>query len=166
MRLTFVLLNPFGADGTAPVSAITGEGAIDILDQPVLEILAHGPKVGGHPQGLEITQLRLEPAALLADAYMMAMTHGAMFHVAAAEHFAGRDESGDHVGAPKFPGFPVGAPRPADVGAASPLGVRLPLTTPPGGGPPAREAGIGFRAGFQSFSIDYEGRMSGQIVDG
>lgn len=87
MRVTFSTRAP-DEDGSVPLETLTGDAAIDIFDQPVLEMLAQGPKVDGHRQGLEITQLRLKPAALLAQAFMLAMAHGAMFHVAAAEHFA------------------------------------------------------------------------------
>lgn len=140
--------------------------AVDIFDQPVLEFLARGPKVDGHRQGLELTQLRLKPSALLADAFMLAMTHGAMFHVAAVEYFDERDDLREHLSPPAFPGYPVGGPRPTNIDANAPVGMRFPLTTPRGGGPPGREAGIGFRAYFQTFRIDYDNRVRGIIVDG
>jgi hypothetical protein len=165
MRVTF-LTTPPNEDGTIPLSAFTAADAIDIFDQPVLELLARGPKVDGHRQGLEITQLRLKPSALLADAYMLAMTHAAMFHVAAAEHFAGRDALSEHLGPPPFPGYPVGGPRPKNIDANAPVGMRFPLTTPPGGGPTKREAGIGFRERFQVIHVDYANRSSGRVVDG
>jgi hypothetical protein len=44
--------------------------------------------------------------------------------------------------------------------------MRSPLTTPPGGGPPARKAGVGFRTYFQPIDIDYGNRRSGRVVDG
>ena len=165
LRVTFTTTPP-NADGTIRLSALTGPGAIDIFDQPVLELLAYGPKVEGHRQGLELTQLRLKPAALLADAYMFAMAHGALFHVAAKQHFAGRDDLREHLVAPPFPGFPIGGPRPSDIDAFAPLGMRFPLTTPPGGGPPRRQAGIGFRDWFQIMHVDHADRSSGFIVDG
>lgn len=165
VRITF-LTTPPNQDGTVPLSAFTGPGAVDIFDQPVLELLARGPKVDGHRQGLEITQLRLKPSALLADAYMLAMAHGALFHVAAAEHFAGRDDLREHQAPPPFPGYPVGGPRPTNIDAHAPLGMRFPLTAPPGGGPALREAGIGFRDRFQIIYIDHANRSSGQVVDG
>ncbi len=165
LRVTF-LTTPPNEDGTVPVSAFTGPDAIDIFDQPVLELLARGPKVDGHRQGLEITQLRLKPSALLADAYMLAMAHRALFHVAAVEHFAGREDLREHQVPPRFPGYPVGGPRPKNIDAKSPLGMRFPLTTPPGGGPVMREAGIGFRSRFQIIDVDYANRSSGRVVDG
>jgi hypothetical protein len=130
MRVTF-LTTPPNADGSVPLSALTGPDAIDIFDQPVLELLARGPKVDGHRQGLEITQLRLKPSALLAEAYMLAMAHGALFHVAAVEHFKDRDDLSEYQVPPPFPGYPVGGPRPKNIDAHAPLGMRFPLTTPP-----------------------------------
>ena len=165
MRVTFVAQRP-NADGSVPLSAFTADDAIDIFDQPVLESLAPGPRVDGHRQGLEVTQLRLNPSAILADSYMLAMTHGAMFHVAAAEHFADRDDLEEHLGPPAFPGYPVGGPRPRDIDALAPLGMRFPLTKPLGGGPVRREAGLGFRTYFQTFHIDYQNRTRGQVIDG
>ena len=44
--------------------------------------------------------------------------------------------------------------------------MRFPLTEPPGGGPPRREAGLGFRAYVQTFHIDSQKRTSGRVVDG
>lgn len=165
LRITF-LATPPNQDGSVPLSALTGPNAIDIFDQPVLELLAHGPKVDGHRQGLEVTQLRLKPVALLADAYMLAMAHGALFHFAATEHFAGRDDPQEHQTSPPFPGYPIGGPRPSDIDANAPLGMRFPLTTPPGGGATRREAGIGFRDRFQIFYIDHANRSRGRVVDG
>lgn len=129
-------------------------------------MLAQGPKVDGHRQGLELTQLRLKPSAILAHAFMLAMTHGALFHVAAAEHFAGRVDLDERLAPPTFPGYPVGGPRPSNIDAGAPLGMRFPLTEPPGGGPVGRAAGIGFRDYFQTFHMDYESRVRGRVVDG
>lgn len=164
-RVTFVTQRP-DADGSVPLSAFIDDGAVDIFDQPVLEMLAQGPRVDGHRQGLVLTQVRPKPSAILADAFMLAMTHGAMFHVAAAEHFAGRVDLDEHLAPPDFPGYPVGGPRPNDIDTASPIGMRFPLTKPPGGGPVGRVAGIGFRDYFQTFHMDYENRVTGRVVDG
>lgn len=165
MRVTFVPTPP-NEDGTVPLSAFTGPAAVDIFDQPVLEFLARGPKVDGHRQGLEITQLRLKPSAVLADAYMLAMAHAALFHVAAVEHFAGREDLGEQHVPPPFPGYPVGGPRPKNIDADAPLGMRFPLTEPTGGGPARREAGIGFRDRFQVLYVDHAHHSSARIVDG
>jgi hypothetical protein len=165
MRVTFMTTTP-NADGSVPLSSLAGPDAITIFDQPVLELLSNGPKVDGHRQGLEVTQLRLKPSALLADAYMLAMAHGALFHVAAVEHFYGRDDLSEYQLPPASPGYPVGGPRPKDIDAHAPLGMRFPLTTPPGGGAVGRLAGVGFRDRFQILYIDYANRSSGRLVDG
>lgn len=165
MRIT-VMATPPNADGSVPLSAFTGPDAIDIFDQPVLEFIGRGSKVDGHRQGLEITQLRLKPSALLAEAYMLAMAHGALFHVAAVEHFADRDDLREDQVPPQFPGYPAGGPRPKNIDAHAPLGMRFPLTTPPGGGQVRREAGIGFCDRFQILDIDHANRSSGHVVDG
>ena len=163
MRVTFTAQPP-NHDGSIPLEALTGEDALDIFDQPVLEVLAQGPKTNGHRQGLEITQLRLQPSAMLAQAFMLAMTQAALFHVAAIEHIAQRDENADQMAPPKFPGYPVGGPRPQDIDAAAPLGLRFPLTEPPGGGPVTRPAGIGFRDCFVPMRLDYANRTTGVVV--
>jgi len=86
--------------------------------------------------------------AVLAEAYMIAWTHGAMFHVAAARHFEGRAELRDNLRAPAHPGYPVGGPHPNHISSKAPIGMRFPLTMPPGGGPAQRPAGISFRDTF------------------
>lgn len=165
MRVEFIT-GPLPAPEAIPVSVFNSDAVITIFDKPVLELLAHGPRVNGHRQGLEVTQLRLNSAALLADTFMIATTHGAMFHVAAVEHFAGRDDLPDHIEQSAFPGLPGAGPKPEHIDADAPLGMRFPLTTPPGGGQPARKAGLGFRDYFQYLEVDYDGRMQGTVVDG
>lgn len=161
-----LIAGPLPSPEAIPVSVFNRDTTVTIFDRPVLELLARGPKTDGQHQGLELTQLRLNAAALLADAFMIAMTHGAMFHVAAVEHFAGREDLPDFVAPPAFPGLPSNGPRPQNIDADAPLGMRFPLTAPPGGGPVAREAGIGFRTYFQSLQIDHGGRVDGRVVDG
>jgi len=147
LKVSFVTTPP-SADGTIPVGALTGPDTVDIFDRPVIEVLAQAPKVDGHRQGLELTQLRVDAHVVLAEAYMIAWTHGAMFHVAATKHFEGRTELPDYLAAPAHPGYPVGGPRPHHVSAKAPVGMRFPLTTPPGGGPTRRPPGIAFRDSF------------------
>ena len=147
LKVSFVTTPP-SADGTIPVGVLTGPDAVDIFDRPVIEVLAQAPKVDGHRQGLELTQLRVDVPAVLAEAYMIAWAHGAMFHVAATKHFEGRVDLPDYLGAPAHPGYPVGGPHPDHVSGKAPVGMRFPLTTPPGGGPARRPAGIAFRDSF------------------
>lgn len=144
---------PPNADGTIFLSALTGPTVVDIFDRPVMEVLAQGPKVDGHKQGLELTQLRVDIPAILAEAYMIARVHGAIFHVAAAKHFAGRSDLPTHLTAPAHPGYPIGGPHPEHIAAKGPVGMRFPLTTPPGGGHAQRPAGIAFRDKFVPISF-------------
>jgi hypothetical protein len=90
VRITFTTQGP-NADGTIPVSALTGPDAVDLFGTVTLDYLARPSKQHGRRQGLEVSTLRLSPEVLLAEAWMMAVTHGAMFYVAAAQHFAGRE---------------------------------------------------------------------------
>ncbi|MGO3153439.1 MAG: hypothetical protein ACTIJJ_12605 [Galactobacter sp.] len=147
LKVSFVTTPP-RADGTIPVGALTGPDAVDIFDRPVIEVLAQAPKVDGHRQGLELTQLRVDAPAVLAEAYMIAWAHAAMFHVAATKHFEGRADLPDYLSAPAHPGYPVGGPHPDHVSGKAPVGMRFPLTTPPGGGPARRSAGVAFRGSF------------------
>lgn len=147
LKVSFATAPP-GADGTISVGALTGPGVVDIFDRPVIEVLAQAPKVDGHRQGLELTQLRVDVPAVLAEAYMIAWAHGAMFHVAATKHFKGRADLPNHLNAPAYPGYPVGGPHPEQVSGKGPVGMRFPMTTPPGGGPPRRPAGVAFRDSF------------------
>lgn len=143
--LKISLLNsPPNTDGTIPVSAFAAPGALDIFDRPVIEVLARAPKVDNHQQGLELTQLRIDVPSVLAETYMIAWTHGAMFHNASAKHFTGRTGLPDHLHAPSHPGYPVDGPHPTHISGKAPLGMRFPLTTPPDGSPIRRPAGIAF----------------------
>ena len=135
-------------DGTYPVAALSGPAAMNIFDCPVLEVLAEAPRVDRSTQGLEVTQLRVDVPVVLAEAYMIAWTHGAMFHVAASTHFRGREDLPTEVHAPTHPGYYVFYKYPDDIAADAPVGMRFPLTTPPGGGPLKRPMGIGFREDF------------------
>ena len=144
---------PPSADGTISVGALSRPDAVNIFDHPVIEVLAKKPKAGGHRQGLELTQLRVDVPAVLAEAYMIAWTHGAMFHVAATKHFKGRTGLPDYLSPPTHPGYPLGGPHTDHVSGKAPVGMRFPLTTPPGGGPETRPAGIAFRNSFIPFEF-------------
>ena len=89
LRVSFAA-SPSNADGTISDGALKGSNVVHIFDRPVIEILAQAPRVNGHRQGLELTQLRVDAPAILAEAYMIAWAHGAIFHVAASRHFGGR----------------------------------------------------------------------------
>lgn len=161
IKIAFSTVGP-DEDGNLPRSALDPGVSFDIFDSPILEFMSR-PRLPHHPrQGLEVTQLRLDYRALLAESALMALVHGALFHVAARLHFS------DH---PLRHGLSV-APHPGVVGAESSkpnlgghqVGLRFPITNPPDGGN-ARTAGLGHRDG--SFvPLDITGsRTSGQIVN-
>lgn len=161
IKIAFTTVGP-DEDGTLPLSAFDPDVSFDIFDSPMLEFMSR-PKLPGQPrQGLEVTQLRLDYRALLAESALMALVHGALFHVAARLHF--HDHAIRH-------GLSV-APHPGVVGAEASkpnlgghqVGLRFPITNPPNGGD-ARTAGLGQRDG--SFvPLDITGdRTSAQIVN-
>ena len=136
-----------------------------MIDCPVLDVLAKPPKVDGHPQGLEVTQLRVDVPVVLAEAYMIAWTHGAMFHVAASTHFRGREDLPKYLHVPAHPSYRVFRQYPDDIAADAPVGMRFPLTTPPGGGPLKRPMGIGFREGFIALEYPDQARHNLRLTD-
>lgn len=88
---------------------------------------------------------------------MLAMIHGAMFHVAAVEHVSGKEDVREESNIPIFPRLQVGGPTPQHIDPHAPPGMRFLFTAPPGG-PAAGQTGVGFRDFFQSCDIDYENR--------
>jgi hypothetical protein len=147
--LTFTT-NPPNPDGNFSPSALTGENAVDIFNSPTLDYLAR-PKSTGRKQGLEVTSLALTPSILLAESWMMSVTYGAMFQVAASRHFQGRD-----VSFMTYPALPL-APTPEQLLGESVVGMRRPVTYPPDGGELDRKAGIAFQTTFTTC-----GRPSGR----
>ena len=164
IRTVFVAA-PLEPDGEVRLSDLTGENAFDIFDRPVLEFVDRGPRQGGVKQGLELTQVRLDAAALLAEGHMMAWTHAALFWVAAERHFAGRTLP-DHFTVAPHPGLPVGGPHPRHIAAAAPIGLRFPITTPPGGGEPQRGAGLALRDCFVPMTFGPDSPVTRTISDG
>jgi len=70
-----------------PLGAIAGPDAVSLINGASLDFLARPGKVDGVVQGWEVTTLRLVPPVLLAEAQLMAVTHAAMFSLAAFRHF-------------------------------------------------------------------------------
>lgn len=159
LRLTFTTQAP-NADGTVPLSALTGDKAFDIFDTPTIDYLARPPRKGNRKQGLEVSSLKLAPATLLAETWMMSIAHAAMFHVAADRHFTGRD-----IPFQPLPKLPLG-PTPTQLLGESVVGMRHPVTTPPDGGPVERRAGIAFQSTFVPLEINFNTQMSGKVVEG
>lgn len=155
--LTFTT-DPPNTDGTFSLSALTGKNAVDIFNSPTLDYLAR-PKSTGRKQGLEVTTLALTPSVLLAESWMMSVTYGAMFQVAASQHFQGRD-----VPFMTYPSLPV-APTPEQLLGESIVGMRHPITSPPDGGAVDRKAGIAFQSTFMPIDINFPGTTSRVVAD-
>lgn len=165
LRGTLTLGKP-NADGTMPLSAFDPSVSVNVFEHPVLEFLAQAPITRGRKQGLEVTQVSLNTAVLLAQSYMLAWTHGAMFSVLAHRHFDQRSEVlSDHVGPPSFPGFPWGGPMPEHIGSKELVGWRFPITQPPGGGATDRPCGVVFPEAFLEMKVDWENVFRGQVVE-
>ncbi|MGL3806701.1 hypothetical protein ACSYDW_11440 [Paeniglutamicibacter sp. R2-26] len=131
LKVSFATKAP-NSDRTIPLSALTGPEVFDIFDRSVIEILAQAPKVAGHKQGLELTQLRIDIPAILAEAYMIAWVHGAMFNIVATNHFANRSGLPKHLHAPRHPGYPVGGPHPRHIAEKAPPRYAVPSYYPSG----------------------------------
>ncbi|MDQ0801502.1 hypothetical protein QF050_003141 [Arthrobacter sp. SLBN-112] len=159
LRLTLTTTPP-NDDGTVPLSGLTGPDAIDLFDTVTLDCLARPPKQRGHRQGLEMSTLRLSAATLLAEAWMISITYGAMFRVAADRHFCGRQAE-----LSPYPRLPLG-PTPDQVLANSVVGTRQVVTTPPGGGETERKAGIAFHEAFLPLDINFDAKWTGTVVEG
>lgn len=159
LKVTFTTVGP-NEDGGVPLSAFDPGVSVDIFDRPVLEFLSR-PKIQGQPaQGLEVTQLRLGYRELLCEASMMALVHGALFHVASHRHFKGRLRP-DGLRIAPHPGLVSESPKPNHAGHQ--VGLRFPITTPPGGGK-ARPAGVGGPDGNFSH-LTFGDKMSGKVID-
>lgn len=151
---------PPASDGSLPLSALTGPGAVDIFDGPTADFLARPPKTGGQTQGLELTTLNLKPHLLLAETWMLATLHAAMFSLAAARHFAGRQ-----VDLPAYPTLHVW-PTADELLTDVVVGMRQPVTNRPDGGQPDRRTGLGMHQFFVELNIDHARASTGTVTEG
>ncbi|KQV05014.1 hypothetical protein [Leifsonia sp. Root112D2] len=142
--------------GDIPLSAF--QGSIPVFDRPLVTYLG---RPNGKPKlGLEVTTLRIDVPSVLAEAWMMANVYGALFHVAAAKHFAGTD-----VEIAPYPTLPAGR-RPDQLLNGQVLGLRQSVTTPPDGTSAARDTRLFRHGSSMSLEIDFNNQMSGTIVEG
>lgn len=132
-----------------PLSAF-GEGkSIPLFDRPLLSYL-NRPSV--KPKlGWEVASLRVDLPVVLAEAWMMANIHAAIFHVAALKHFEGEIPEGI---AP-YPTLVVGS-RPEKIIGNRLLGYRSTVTLPPDGFTPPRPSGLLFHNAFIPISFTSE----------
>jgi hypothetical protein len=128
LRLTLTTQPP-DEDGNVPLSALTSESALDIFDTVVLEYISRPPKQKGEELcGFERTLLRADSPVVLAEAWMLAVIHGAVFHTCAYRHHGERTvpEIAEH------PGLAMG-PTPQRILGRHVVGMRFPMTTSPSG---------------------------------
>ena len=148
-----------GSDGTVPLSSVSGPNAIPLLDSITLEYLSRPPGQRGGG-GLELSTLRLDTSALLAEAWMMATTHASMFSLAARAHFANRTD--DYAGPPD----PPSGPTPSELLGHSLVGLRQPATWPTDPETPHRKTGLAFELrDFLFIEVDYEGRTQAIVAE-
>lgn len=158
LRVT-IATKPPNADGSIPLSHLTGPSSLDVFDTIVLEYISRPPKPKGQePNGYERTLLRADAPLLLAETWMLAIIHGAIFHTSAYRHFGGTVQ-----GMVPHPGLLIG-PTPQKILGKHVVGMRFPVTTSPQGKihrPPGMLLSDGVFVPMQ-FS---EGRR-GVVVDG
>ncbi len=124
LRLTLTTHAP-DEHGNVPLSALTGASAFDVINTIVLEYIPQPPKTPGKPRpGFERTLLPVDTASILAEAWMLALVHGAIFYTCAYRH------NGEEPlpGVPEHPGLALGPP-PEHVLGKPVVGLRFPLTT-------------------------------------
>ena len=160
VRLTFTTVAP-DTHGNVPLSALTGDRAFNVFDAPFLESLSSPhPRAKKQTQGMELNWIQLHAPTLLAEATMISVVHGALFHVAAARHL----EGGSDFAPPLFPALPLG-PTPDELLQNTTSGMRWPVTLPEGANQPGRKAAIVRHDMEVPLSIDGVGR-AGQVVQG
>ncbi len=151
---------PDGTSGRVPLSAF--ESAVPVIDQPCVLYLARPPKgASGHKECLEMTCLRLDVATMLAECFMLATTHAAIFHTAASRYEAWR---GVELGIAPYPRLSNG-PTPQQLLGTAVTGLRAAITFRPDGSPSERTPGIGYSNGvFQAISVGAP--LPGVVIEG
>lgn len=137
--------------------------ALRLFDKPLVEAIHRAPTKPRAQAALEDTLVRVDLPTILGEAHMIAMLHGAMFHVLARAHFDGRDDLADHLGPPNHPGFPASAPMPPGGDHPSIVGMRFPLTEPAVAGSTRRSTAIALHDSLIPLDIAGE-PMPGRVV--
>ena len=159
-RLTLTTVPP-DDHGNVQLSALDGPHALNIFDSPFLESLSAPPsKVKAQTRGMELNWIKLHTPTLLAEATMISVVHGALFHVAASQHFADRTD----LTPPSFPTLPLG-PTPDELLTETVSGLRLPVTFPEGANQHGRKAAVIFRQFDLPMSFTTVAR-NGKVVEG
>ena len=123
--LSTMTLTPPNADGNVPLSALTGDQAVNLFDGITTEFISRASR----KHGLEATQLAMMPTPTLVEAAAMAHTLALLFHSAAVKHFADH-EPPEGRSVPAHPGLLVDGPRAGTLRPIRPFALRFPLTTP------------------------------------
>lgn len=134
-----------------------------IFEHPVLEALHEAPVSPRAKAPLEVSLVQVDTPRVLAEAQMLAMVYGAVFHTAAAAHFKARPILPEHVHPPQHPGLPVDGPMPPS-GHDPVIGMRFPLTHPQTADQPARKQGLAFNDAFFGLNVE-SGPRTVTVVD-
>lgn len=157
--LTTITSTPPNADGGIPISALTGEQAVQLFDGVTTEFLSRASR----KHGLEVTQMAMKPVPTLVEAAAMAHTLGLLFHTAAVKHFADHQPREGRT-IPPHPGLLIDGPLPGKQRpASSPFALRFPLTLPlrDGGSPDA----LLFWTSGDTQTLKFGERMRGVVID-
>lgn len=149
---------PPDENGDVPLSALTGESSIQLIDTPVIESLTVPRPNKQKHEGIELSWVKLDTATLLAEAKLMSTVHGALFHVAASKHFAGRTDAQ----APPYPTLHTG-PTPDDLLTGTLTGIRWPVTMPSDPAHAARQSALVWREGTTPFRTGDP--ITGRVVE-
>ncbi|MDR6907790.1 hypothetical protein J2X63_003498 [Agromyces sp. 3263] len=155
VRVDFIQAAELDENGGLPLSAL--EDSTPIFDRPSLAYLARA--YPPQAQGLEVSSLLIDPPRVLAEAWMMAVVHAAVFHVAAQQHFG--DSEAKIAPCPALHLRPT----PDDLLADRVHGYRGVLTTPLGDSVVPRDSGLFIGGAFIPITIDFDGVMSTTIVE-
>lgn len=161
LRIDAFLNDPSDGGSEAPVSAL--QSPIPVIDKPSVLYLSRPPRPEGGPKEcLELTCLQVDTPVVLAETFMIATVHAAVFHTAAARY---QRQRGAVIGIPPFPTLPLG-PSPEHLLGNAVTGIRTPVTYRPDGSRSDRDAGMAFNH-FVFVPMESTGRgRTVQVVPG
>lgn len=161
LRIDAFLADPANGGSETPLSAL--RNSLPVIDKPSVLYLSRPPKAAGGPKEcLELTCLRVDTPSVLAETYMLATVHAAVFHTAALRY---ERQGTDAIGIPPFPTLPLG-PTPEQLLGKAVTGLRSPVTFRPDGSPSDRRAGVAFgNFTFVPMEMTGPGRTV-QVVEG
>lgn len=143
-------------DGNLPLSAFSN--STPLFDRPSLAYMAR--PYPAHAQGLEVSSLLIDPPLVLAEAWMIAVIHAAIFHVAARNHFGNEDTE-----IAPYPALHL-HPTPDDLLGNRVHGFRAILTTPLNSSATPRDSGLFAGTTFTPITLDFDGVIHTTVVEG